>query len=178
MHEDLNQCFSIQSDFVSQGTFNSVLNFFFLFWLSIAYGVPRLGIRSELQLQPMPQLWQPQILNPLCQLGIETASQLCRDTASPIVPQQEPLKIFSFGHAPACRISWVLGIKPTPHHSSNNTGSITCWATRELLEIFLIVMTWGQCSGICWIKAKDALNIHDAQDNKEQSGPKCQQCWA
>ena len=39
--------------------------FFFLFGHPAAYGVPRPGIRSELQLQPKPQLWQHRILNPL-----------------------------------------------------------------------------------------------------------------
>ena len=34
-----------------------------------AYGVPGPSIKSELQLQPMPQLQQHRILNPLCQAG-------------------------------------------------------------------------------------------------------------
>ena len=37
-----------------------------------AYGVSRPGIRSELQLQPKPQLRRCQILNPLCQAGDQT----------------------------------------------------------------------------------------------------------
>ena len=38
---------------------------FFFFGRSEAYGVPRPGIRSKLQLQPVLQLWQHWILNPL-----------------------------------------------------------------------------------------------------------------
>ena len=33
------------------------------------HGVPRQGIRSELQMQPMLQLWQCWVLNPLCWTG-------------------------------------------------------------------------------------------------------------
>ena len=40
--------------------------FFFFFGYHIAYGVTEPGIRSEPQLQPKLQLWQRQILNPLC----------------------------------------------------------------------------------------------------------------
>ena len=46
--------------------------FFFFFGCVTAYGIPRPGIRSELQLQPVPQLWQCQILNPLCWTGDRT----------------------------------------------------------------------------------------------------------
>ena len=35
-------------------------------------GVPRPGIKSEPQLQPTPQLWQGQILNPLFQAEDQT----------------------------------------------------------------------------------------------------------
>ena len=41
--------------------------FFLFFGPPAAYGVPRPGIRSELQFQCMPQLWQHQILSSLCQ---------------------------------------------------------------------------------------------------------------
>ena len=34
-----------------------------------AYGIPRAGIGSKLQLRPELQLWQCRILNPLCQAG-------------------------------------------------------------------------------------------------------------
>ena len=57
--------------------------FFFFFCLPVAYGIPRPGIRSELQLQPMPQLQQCQILNLL-----HWESNLCpccyRDTSIPL----------------------------------------------------------------------------------------------
>ena len=39
---------------------------FFFFGHLMAYAVPRPEIRSELQMQPMLQLWQHQVLNPLC----------------------------------------------------------------------------------------------------------------
>ena len=65
-------------------TLVSFLFFFFLFGRPAAYGVPRAGIRSEPQLQPPPQLWQHQILNSQHGLGIEPASQCCRDIADPI----------------------------------------------------------------------------------------------
>ena len=43
--------------------------FFFIFGYHTAYGVPRPAIRSEVQLQPKPQLQQCEILNPLCWAG-------------------------------------------------------------------------------------------------------------
>ena len=60
---------AISSDF-----FSFFLSLFFSFSFSFfwgggcpaAYGVPRSGIRSEPQLSPRLQLWQCQILNPLC----------------------------------------------------------------------------------------------------------------
>ena len=48
---------------------------FFLFGYPSAYGVPRPGVRFELQSRPMPQMRQHQILNPLCE--IEPVSQHC-----------------------------------------------------------------------------------------------------
>ena len=65
--------------------------FFFLFFLGHPKtdGVPRPGIKSELQLRPRPQLWQHQILNPLCRAGIESLSWWCREAADPIAPQRE-----------------------------------------------------------------------------------------
>ena len=50
----------------------SFSQFFFsfsFFGLSMAYGIPRPGIRSKPQLWPTPQLWQCWILNPLCWAG-------------------------------------------------------------------------------------------------------------
>lgn len=48
--------------------------FFFFFGHPEAFGVSRPGIISELQLQPELQLWQYQVLNPLCQAGERTCS--------------------------------------------------------------------------------------------------------
>lgn len=46
---------------------------FFLSWLHLWHmEIPRLGIESKLQLQPVPQLQQHQILNPLCLAGVQT----------------------------------------------------------------------------------------------------------
>ena len=47
-------------------------HFFFFFGHPATYGVPRPGIRSELQLQPKLQQLQRQILNPLCQTEDQT----------------------------------------------------------------------------------------------------------
>ena len=46
--------------------------FFFFFKCVMVYGVPRLGIRSELHSRPEPKLWQCRILNPLFQAGDRT----------------------------------------------------------------------------------------------------------
>ena len=46
-----------------------LINLFFLFGCPTAYGIPRPGIRSGLQFWPILQLWQCQILNPLCWAG-------------------------------------------------------------------------------------------------------------
>ena len=49
--------------------------FFFFFpfsFLAIPHGVPGPGIRSELKSWPKPQVWQRQILNPLCQAQDQT----------------------------------------------------------------------------------------------------------
>ena len=54
-------CLENSASVYSQG--HRILPFFFSFFgLTTAHGVPRLGIRSKLQLQ-----WQHQIHNPLCQ---------------------------------------------------------------------------------------------------------------
>ena len=42
--------------------------------------VPELGIQSELQLQPVPQLWQCWLLNPLCHSGNSKARILKTST--------------------------------------------------------------------------------------------------
>ena len=61
-----------------QGSFSGKVRalpifFFFHFGHPRAYGVPRPGIWSKLQVQPMPQLQQCWILNPLC----HTRDQTC-----------------------------------------------------------------------------------------------------
>ena len=64
--------------------------FFFLFFgCPAAYGIPRPGIISQIQLQPKPQLWQCQIPNPLCWAGAGTLSQRSQDATDPVVPQRE-----------------------------------------------------------------------------------------
>ena len=67
-------------------------NFHFFFGCPMAYGIPRLWIRSKLQLQPMLQLQKCGKLNPL---EIKPASQCFQDTTDPVAPQQE-LLIFIF----------------------------------------------------------------------------------
>ena len=63
--------------------------YFFFFGCPMAYGISGPGIRSKPQLQHKLQLWQCQILNPLCQAGDQTQSQCSQDVADPIAPQQE-----------------------------------------------------------------------------------------
>ena len=73
------------------GTPCELLGVFFYFDCLKAYGIPRSGIRSKLQVPPMPQLQKCQILNSLCWLEIEPSSQSSRDAANPLVPQWELL---------------------------------------------------------------------------------------
>ena len=65
--------------------------FFFFFWLPLAYGIPGPGIRSEPQLQPMPQVWQCWALSHCAGLGMEPVSQRSRDDADPATLQLELL---------------------------------------------------------------------------------------
>ena len=53
-----------------------ILIFFFFFGHPMVYGVPGPGIRSEPQLWPKPQVWQCQILNPLCRARDRTCTPL------------------------------------------------------------------------------------------------------
>ena len=65
----------------------------------MAYGVPGPGIRSKLQLQAMPQLWQCQILNPLCWAGDQTCIpvlQKCRSFHCVIVGTPTDVFFFNF----------------------------------------------------------------------------------
>ena len=48
---------------------HNFLFLFFFFGCLMACGVPRPGIRSELPLSRVRQLWQCQIFNPLCRAG-------------------------------------------------------------------------------------------------------------
>ena len=59
---------------VRAGERSQILSYpIFLFpFLASAYGVPQPGIRSELHLQPKPQLQQHRILSPLCMAGDQT----------------------------------------------------------------------------------------------------------
>ena len=84
--------------YISINSWNSVLFsgffvclFVFFFGHHSAYGVPRPGIRSELQLWPMPQLWQCGILTHCARPGVKPASQCSRDTTKPIAPQWNSL---------------------------------------------------------------------------------------
>ena len=68
---------------------------FFLLGHPVAYGVPRTGIRSKPQLQTMPQLWQRQILNPLCWAGDLTCIPPLQRHGWSVMSQQElPAHIF------------------------------------------------------------------------------------
>lgn len=58
----------------------SMFCFVFLFGRPVVCGVPGSAIRSEVWLQPILQLWQPRILNPLCRAEdrtCEPALQRC-----------------------------------------------------------------------------------------------------
>ena len=64
---DLSWCWTVFNPMATLQTFT----FFFFSFLGcpMAYGVPGPGMRSELQLQPKPELWPCRILNPLCRAG-------------------------------------------------------------------------------------------------------------
>ena len=55
---------------------NGVFSVFFFIGHHKAYGVPKLGIRSKLKLQPKPQQRQHQTLNPLCRARVQTSISL------------------------------------------------------------------------------------------------------
>ena len=66
--------------------------FFFLFWAPTVYRVSRPGIRSEPQLCGIYcSCSDTRSLTHSAGLGITPGSQRCRDTANPIMPQQELL---------------------------------------------------------------------------------------
>ena len=67
---------------------------FFFFGCPVAHGVPRPWFRSKAQLQPKPQLWQHQNLNPLCQAGDWTCVPGLSRRCHSIAPQQELLHCF------------------------------------------------------------------------------------
>ena len=104
----------------------------------VAYGVPGSGIRSKLQLQPTPQLWQLGNLNSLCRLEIEPASQRSRDAANPVAPQQNALLHFFFFFGHTWSMWKFLGQGSKPHHTidpspcSDIAGSLSRCTTREL----------------------------------------------
>ena len=63
--------------------------FFAFFGHPMAYGIPRPGIRSELQLRAMPQLYNAGSLTRCAGVGIEPAFLCSRDTADSVGPQQD-----------------------------------------------------------------------------------------
>ena len=74
------------------------LDFFFFFFFSflffffghpMAYGVPGPGIRFQPKSRPKQQLWQCQILNPLCQAGDRTCL--------PALPRRHPPRCATAG---------------------------------------------------------------------------------
>ena len=93
------------------------LSFIFFYFLATPYSVHGLEIRSELQLQPKPQLWQRQILNPLCQARNQTCPRCSQDTADPLVPQQGLLFLF---FAPLA-LAEVPGPEFKPCHNSDQS---------------------------------------------------------
>ena len=94
----------------------SYVNFFFFFFGCFwAHDVSGSGISSKLQFQTTPQLWQRQILKPLCWAGESNLS-----TSTPETPQN-PLhhrgnSNFVFWFLPYLRYAEVAaaGIKPAP----------------------------------------------------------------
>ena len=51
--------------------------------------VPGPGVKPEPQLRPTPELWQHQILHPLCQAGDQTGDRAIGIRSPPTVPQQK-----------------------------------------------------------------------------------------
>jgi len=121
--------------FAQTGTEPSYFSFCFCFFgCPATYGVFRPGIRSELQSGPKPQLWQHQILNPLCQ---------ARDrTSVPVLPRCHPsccttagTPVFLFlvflpflGPLPAAyegsqARGWIGAVAAGLHQSHSNLGS-------------------------------------------------------
>ena len=82
--------------FVSSSSSSSSFFFFFL-WLHLWHPeVPRSKVESELQVWPMPQTWQHQILNPLSDAGDQT--HILTKTVSGLLPAepQQKSRIFFF----------------------------------------------------------------------------------
>ena len=87
---------------------------FVLFCHPTAYRVPRPGIRSEPQLQPMPQLRHHWILNPLCWTG---GLNLCsRALEMPLIP------LYHRGHA--WKSAFFKRATPTAYGGSQARGQI------------------------------------------------------
>ena len=76
------------------------ISFFLFFFIGhpAVYGVPRPGIKSKLELQPMPQLWQCQPLNPLCQAGGGTRVLDTAETPSILLHHSGNFKAKYFKH--------------------------------------------------------------------------------
>ena len=75
----------------------TVFLFSFLFWLLHGTWDPGPGMESEPELQPMLQLSQRRILNPLHWApGLNLCPWHCRNMVHHVAPQQEFLELFSF----------------------------------------------------------------------------------
>ena len=58
--------------------------------------VPRPGVESKLELQPTPQLWRCQFLNPLCPARTNPCPCRCRDPTNLTMPQGKFLVLFIY----------------------------------------------------------------------------------
>ena len=118
----------------------------------MAYGVPRPGIKFELQLRSTPQGWQCRIFNPLCQAGNWTyipALQRCFRSCYAMVGTLQISFFFFLGlylqcmAAPRLGVKWELQLLAYHSHSHSqcqiqatsatytaacsNAGSLTHW---------------------------------------------------
>ena len=118
---------------------------FSFFGCSMAYGVPRPGIRIKPQFQPMLQLYP---FNPLCQARMWSLSPGTAETPLILLcHSRNPKSCMGGGLVlvlvmpTACRTSQGSNSYHSynPNHSSDNAISLTCWATRELQVSFFYV---------------------------------------
>ena len=98
----------------AQGFFSFFLLFsFFSFGCPMAYGVPRPGIRSELQLRPRLQLWPCWILNPLC--------RAMDQTCVPALPRSLQSCCATAG-TPAHHFCWIILAEAAHEASPDSEG--------------------------------------------------------